>query len=73
MKNKEFYKKLSDEVYQCTHPDVREMVKDLKITSLDQVLGMFRSVMLRNWQLMDDGVEMNKQIKKLKDVVGMVD
>jgi hypothetical protein len=73
MTTKEFYKRLSTDLYDNTHPNYQHLVKDLKITSLEQVLGVFRSIMIRNNASVDEAIKMKKDLKGLMDVLGLTE
>lgn len=73
MNNKEFYKRLATDLYENTHPNYQHLVKDLKITSLEQVLGLFRSIMIRNTTSVDEAIKMKKDLKGLMDVLGLTE
>lgn len=73
MNLKTFYKRLAKDLYENTHPDHREIIKNLKITSLEQTLGIFRSVMIRNTSQIEDAKAMKKELKALAHVIGLED
>lgn len=73
MKTKEFYKRLKVDLLDNTHPEHRHLIKDIEITSLEQVLGIFRSVMIRNSAQIDEAVQMKKEIKNLCSVLGITE
>lgn len=73
MTNKQFYKRLKVDLLDNTHPEHRHHLKDLNITSLEQVLGIFRSVMIRNSSQYDESIKMRKELKHLMDVLGVTE
>ena len=71
MTNKQFFTRLAKELHDNTHPTHQHLVKDLQITSLPQVLGIIRSVMIRNNNHMEEAVELRKNLKELCNVIGI--
>ena len=73
MSNKEFYKRLKLDLVENTLPEFKHIVEDIEITSLEQVLGIFRSVMIRNNQLVDDNNKCGKELKNLCNILGITE
>lgn len=71
MKTKEFYKRLKDDMIDNTNKDRQHLIKDIKITSLEQVLGIFRSVMIKNYIQYEESILLRKEIKNLCNVLGI--
>lgn len=71
MTNKEFYKRLKADLLDNTHPEHRHIIKDLQITSLEQVLGIFRSVMIRNNNHIEEAIVLKRELKSLCNVLGI--
>lgn len=69
MKTKEFYKRLKIDLIDNSHPEHKYIIKDIQITSLEQVLGIFRSVMIRNSAQIDESIQMRKELKALCSVL----
>jgi hypothetical protein len=71
MTSKEFYKRLKFDLMEHTLPEYRDIIKDLEIVSLEQVTGIFRSVMIRNNQLVEDNAKHLKELKNLCSILGI--
>jgi hypothetical protein len=69
MTNREFYKRLAKEIKENVHPTVADSVRNLEITSLHQVLGIVRSIMIRNNQNLDEAMALKKELKALCNIL----
>ena len=71
MKTKEFYARLKEDMIANTDKNRQHLIKDIKITSLEQVLGLFRSVMIKNSIQYEESIQMRKELKNLCSVLGI--
>jgi ABC-type molybdate transport system ATPase subunit len=71
MKTREFYKRLKDDMLANTDKNRQHLIKDIQITSLEQVLGLFRSVMIKNSIQYEESIQMRKELKNLCSVLGI--
>lgn len=68
---KQFYLRLKADLMDLTPEEHRHHITDMKITSLHQVLGMFRSVMIKNNKLIEENKFLNEELKTLANVLGI--
>jgi hypothetical protein len=65
MNTKEFYRKIEKDVLahvDTVNPQHLHLLKDLKITSLEQALGVFRAILELNVRFHQDTIDIQKQI-----------
>ena len=74
MKNKEFYRTIEKEVLDHigkVNPKNLHILKDLKITSLEQALGVFRAILELNVRHHDDALEFQRKIDEIMEAQGV--
>ncbi len=60
---------MAKELLENTVPEHKVLLGDIKISSLDQALGIFRAMMFRNLDLTQENLYLRKELKKMMEVL----
>lgn len=71
MTNKQFYNLLYVDLVEYTKEELKPIVYDVKLTNLDQVLGVFRALLIKNEQLEADLVDLKRDLENIAEALGL--